>query len=90
MNAYMFFLNLIPRLIDTQDNRVVCSLNMVLLQFSTGKYHPLAFCPRIHVQDFDGRRPDIALEIVGDNVALATRAILFIFDWKTGRKKLVR
>ncbi|KAF8329211.1 hypothetical protein F5887DRAFT_1111444 [Amanita rubescens] len=75
-------------LTDSQDNHVVYSLNMVPLQFSTGKYHPLAQCPQIYVQDFGGRCPDTVLEIVGNNVALATRTRLFIFDWKTGRKKL--
>jgi hypothetical protein len=86
----MSFLNLSPRLTDTQDNRVVYSLNMVPLQFSTGKYHPLAHCHQIYIQDFNEECPDTALEIVGDNVALATRTRLVIFDWKTGRKKLVR
>jgi len=62
---------------------------MVLLQFSTGKYHPLAHCPQIYVQDFD-ECPDIALEVVDDNIALETETRLFIFDWKTGRKRLVR
>ncbi|KAF8329212.1 hypothetical protein F5887DRAFT_1142549 [Amanita rubescens] len=75
-------------LIDTQDNRVVYSLIMVPLQFSTGKYHPLAHCPQIYVQNFNERWQNVALEIVGDNVALVTPARLFIFDWKTGRKKL--
>jgi hypothetical protein len=86
----MSFLSLTPRLTETRDNCVVYSLNMVPLQFSTGKYHPLAHCPQIYVQDFGGRCPDTALEIVGDNVALVTQTTLFIFDWKTGRKRLVR
>ena len=83
-------LNLVSRIpTNTQENRVVYSVNMIPLQFSTGEYHPLARYPRIHVQDFDEMRPGIAVEIVGDNIALVTQTRLFIFDWKTGQKKLV-
>jgi hypothetical protein len=69
---------------------------MVLLQFSTGEYHPLAQHSRIFVQDSSLRRPAIAMEIVGDNLALVVNNggrindKLYIFDWKTGHRKLVR
>lgn len=80
-------------------------MELILLQFSTGEYHPLARYPRITLQDFPSsvRPPEIALEIVGDNLALVIfnatgnfrihkrfRDKLFIFDWKAGHKKLVR
>jgi hypothetical protein len=66
---------------------------MTLLQFSTGEYHPLAHCPRIDIQDYYDLDQLITLEIAGDNVALlvGTRGgdQLYIFDWKTGHKRLV-
>ncbi|KAK2463307.1 hypothetical protein APHAL10511_004962 [Amanita phalloides] len=69
------------------------ALDLVLLQFSTGTYHPHARHPRINVQTSFVVRPAIALEIVGDNLALAishrhARDKLFIFDWKSGDKRL--
>ena len=71
-------------------------LEIILLQFSTGEYHPLARNPQIYVQDSSSRRPAIAMEIVGESLALVVnnrggrfRDKLFIFNWKTGHKKLV-
>ena len=69
---------------------------MTLLQFSTGEYHPLAHRPRIDVQLEDYERSEYIsmLEIAGDNLALLIdargRGQVFIFDWKTGHKRLVR
>ncbi|KIL63039.1 hypothetical protein M378DRAFT_164920 [Amanita muscaria Koide BX008] len=71
------------------------SLDLVLLKLSTGEYHPLARHPRIHVQRSSSPRPWITVEIVGDNLALVVpsedgmrRDNLFIFNWKTGYKRL--
>jgi hypothetical protein len=75
------------------DQRPTYSMYMILLQFSTREYHPLAHRPRIDVQDYE-RGQRVALEIAGDNLALLVgthrMAQLFIFDWKTGHKRLVR
>lgn len=65
------------------------SLSMILLRFSTGEYHPLAQCPQIYLMDSLQTDPDIVLEISGDNVALLSGDVLFIFDWKTGKRRLV-
>ncbi|KIL58365.1 hypothetical protein M378DRAFT_27594 [Amanita muscaria Koide BX008] len=46
------------------------SLDLVLLKFSTGEYHPLARHPRIHVQRSPEARPRVKPGIVGDNFAL--------------------
>ncbi|KAM6499998.1 hypothetical protein JOM56_005506 [Amanita muscaria] len=71
------------------------SIDLVLLKFSTGEYHPLARHPRIHVQKSFSPRPLVIPRIVGDNIALVVRSAdsidpdeLFIFDWKTGHKRL--
>ncbi|KAM6499878.1 hypothetical protein JOM56_005386 [Amanita muscaria] len=71
------------------------SLDLVLLKFSTGEYHPLAHRPRIHIQRSPEIRPWVVSRIVGDNLALVIHSDdgtfsdkLFIFDWKSGRKLL--
>ncbi|KIL58192.1 hypothetical protein M378DRAFT_170919 [Amanita muscaria Koide BX008] len=71
------------------------SLDLVLLKFSTGEYHPLARHPRIHVQRSPEVEPLVVSRIVGDNLALVVHSDegtfsdkLFIFDWKTGCKRL--
>ncbi|KAM6496270.1 hypothetical protein JOM56_008976 [Amanita muscaria] len=68
------------------------SLDLVLLKFSTGEYHPLARHPLIHVQRSPSVQPYIAIRIVGDNLALLVHdqdgSKLFIFDWKTGHQRL--
>ncbi|KIL62129.1 hypothetical protein M378DRAFT_166112 [Amanita muscaria Koide BX008] len=67
------------------------SLDLVLLKFSTGEYHPLADRPIIHVQR-SSAEPYANIRIVGDNLALVVHdqdgSKLFIFDWKTGHKRL--
>ena len=79
--------------VDQEGTMPRCSIYMTLLQFSTGEYHPLAHCPRIDIQDRYELNQMIMLEIAGDNLALlvGTRGgdQLYIFDWKTGRKRLV-
>ncbi|KIL66426.1 hypothetical protein M378DRAFT_160889 [Amanita muscaria Koide BX008] len=71
------------------------SLDLVLLKFSTGEYHPLARQHRIHIQRSSSARPWVIPRIVGDNLALVVHSQngtcpdkLFIFDWKTGHKRL--
>ncbi|KIL65122.1 hypothetical protein M378DRAFT_162378 [Amanita muscaria Koide BX008] len=70
------------------------SLDLVLLKFSTGEYHPLAHHPLIHVQRSPSARAYTSVKIVGDHLALLVHGIqedcskLFIFDWKTGHKRL--
>ncbi|KIL63036.1 hypothetical protein M378DRAFT_80273 [Amanita muscaria Koide BX008] len=86
--------NVICSEVGNQADIELYSLDLVLLKFSTGEYHPLARHPRIHVQRSPSTRPAIALEIVGDNLALVINSRhvcpdkLFIFDWKTGYKRL--
>ncbi|KAF8316028.1 hypothetical protein F5887DRAFT_1167534 [Amanita rubescens] len=78
--------------VDQEGTMPRCSIYMTLLQFSTGEYHPLAHCPRIDIQDNYELNQIIKLEIAGDNLALlvGTRGgdQLYIFDWKTGHKRL--
>ncbi|KIL62096.1 hypothetical protein M378DRAFT_805081 [Amanita muscaria Koide BX008] len=70
------------------------SLDLVLLKFSTGEYHPLARHPLIHVQKSPSARPYTMARIVGDNLAFVVHdeleecSKLFIFDWRTGHKRL--
>ncbi|KIL62120.1 hypothetical protein M378DRAFT_81729, partial [Amanita muscaria Koide BX008] len=68
------------------------SIDLVLLKFSTGEYHPHARHSLIHVQRSASARPYITVRIVGDNLALVLHdedgSKLFIFDWKTGHKRL--
>ncbi|KAM6496831.1 hypothetical protein JOM56_007304 [Amanita muscaria] len=68
------------------------SLDLVLLKFSTGEYHPLAHHPLIHVQRSPSKQPGATVRIVGDHLALVIHdedgSKLFIFDWKTGHKRL--
>ncbi|KIL63058.1 hypothetical protein M378DRAFT_164939 [Amanita muscaria Koide BX008] len=70
------------------------SLDLVLLQFSTGEYHPLARHPRIHVQTSPDARLWVYPGIAGDNLVLVVNgdyvhnSKLLIFDWKTGHKRL--
>ncbi|KAM6497487.1 hypothetical protein JOM56_007960 [Amanita muscaria] len=68
------------------------SLDLVLLKFSTGEYHPLARHPLIHVQRSTSAKPYANVRIVGDHLALVVNvqddSKLFIFDWKTGHKRL--
>ncbi|KIL60823.1 hypothetical protein M378DRAFT_904498 [Amanita muscaria Koide BX008] len=68
------------------------SLDLVLLKFSTGEYHPLARRQLIHVQRSSSAQPFTSVKIVGDNLALVVHdqegSKLFIFDWKTGHKLL--
>ncbi|KAF8344628.1 hypothetical protein F5887DRAFT_969911 [Amanita rubescens] len=87
--------NVVSSPINIHASRIEYTLDMILIKFSTGEYHPLARRPRIHVQDSYGPRPAIALDVVGDTLALAvnnlrgmSRDRLFIFDWKTGHTRL--
>ncbi|KIL58186.1 hypothetical protein M378DRAFT_60766, partial [Amanita muscaria Koide BX008] len=87
--------NLITSDIGNHANMQLYSLDLVLLKFSTGEYHPLAHRPRIHVQILLEVEPWVVSEVVGDNLALIVHSRdgsfsdkLFIFDWKTGRKLL--
>ncbi|KAM6499833.1 hypothetical protein JOM56_005341 [Amanita muscaria] len=81
--------------IENQADMQWYSLDLVLLKFSTGEYHPLARSPRIHVQRSPEVKPWVVSRIVGDNLALMVHSNdgtfsdkLFIFDWRTGRKLL--
>ncbi|KAM6499814.1 hypothetical protein JOM56_005322 [Amanita muscaria] len=78
-----------------QSNMQLHSLDLVLLKFSTGEYHPLAHRPRIHVQRSLEVKPWVVSRIVGDNLALIVHSQdgafsdkLIIIDWKTGHKLL--
>ncbi|KAM6499837.1 hypothetical protein JOM56_005345, partial [Amanita muscaria] len=87
--------NFISSDIENQADMQRHSLDLVLLKFSTGEYHPLARSPRVHVQRSPEDKPLVDSRIVGDNLALVVHSNdgrlsdkLFIFDWKTGRKLL--
>ncbi|KAF8335199.1 hypothetical protein F5887DRAFT_892119, partial [Amanita rubescens] len=89
INEHDLIISIVSSRLDAPLNDAVYSLSMVLLQFSTGQHHPLAQCPLIYVKG-SYYRPDgeTVLDISGDHVALVTGNILFIFDWKTGHKRL--
>ena len=82
--------------IGNQADMQRLSLDLVLLKFPTGEYHPLARRPQIHVQRSTEVEPRVSARIVGDNLALIVHSYygtfsdkLFIFDWKIGRRLLV-
>lgn len=83
------------------DNDMRFCIEILLLQFSTGKPHPEAQQQRILVTESPWPRPAIGIEIVGDTLALITNCHhhihalpfedeFYIFDWKTGVQKMVR
>ncbi|KIL62142.1 hypothetical protein M378DRAFT_166125 [Amanita muscaria Koide BX008] len=84
--------NIISSEVGNQMDMQRYSLDLVLLKFSTGEYHPVARHPLIHVQTSPSARPFSNVTIVGDNLALVIHdqdgSKLFIFDWKTGHKRL--
>ncbi|KAF8063143.1 hypothetical protein FPV67DRAFT_1782712 [Lyophyllum atratum] len=72
-------------------------IELLLLEFSSGKHHPLARSPVLFVAETRWPRPSIGIEIVGDNLALITNHFLghqrprdtfYVFDWKTGALKM--
>src|SRR6266576_6974734 len=89
----MMLLTLSTRSTNDDQGRITYSMYMTLLQLSTGEYHPLAHRPRIDVQDYESGQ-HVMLEVAGDSLALLVVSYemsqLFIFDWKTGLKRLVR
>ncbi|KAJ7619839.1 hypothetical protein DFH06DRAFT_1482867 [Mycena polygramma] len=70
------------------------SVDIVLLDFSTGEHHRLARKPVIRVHDVKTLRdvPQTAIEVAGDHLLLATvyaddatdLNMLHVFDWKSG------
>ncbi|KAM6495007.1 hypothetical protein JOM56_009630 [Amanita muscaria] len=84
--------NVISSEVGNQADMQRHSLDLVLLKFSTGEHHPLARHPLIHVQRSPSDRPFASVRIVGDHLALLVDdqdgSKLFIFDWKTGHKRL--
>ncbi|KIL63052.1 hypothetical protein M378DRAFT_164933, partial [Amanita muscaria Koide BX008] len=87
--------NFISSDIGNQADMQRHSLDLVLLKFSTGEYHPLARRPQIHVQRSPEVEPWVVSKIVGDNLALVVHSDdgmfsdkLIIFEWKTGRRLL--
>ncbi|KAM6497481.1 hypothetical protein JOM56_007954 [Amanita muscaria] len=84
--------NVISSEVGNQMDMQRYSLDLVLLKFSTGEYHPVARHPLIHVQRSPSALPFANVTIVGDNLALVVHdqdgSKLFIFDWKTGHKRL--
>ncbi|KAM6497484.1 hypothetical protein JOM56_007957 [Amanita muscaria] len=84
--------NVIFSEVENQADMQRHSLDLVLLKFSTGEYHPLARHPLIHVERSPSTAPYTLVRIVGDNLALVVHDLnsskLFIFDWKTGHKRL--
>ncbi|KAG6840243.1 hypothetical protein C0991_007991 [Blastosporella zonata] len=71
-----------------------------LLQFSTGKPHPLAREPVLFVRETNSwTRPSILMEIVGNHLVLVLTHVrvmqfvqgrdrMYVFEWKTGTVKL--
>ncbi|KAM6497452.1 hypothetical protein JOM56_007925 [Amanita muscaria] len=86
--------NIISSEVENQAGVQQHSLDLVLLKFSTGEYHPLARHPLIHIQKSPSARPYTMARIVGDNLAFVVHdeleecSKLFIFDWRTGHKRL--
>ncbi|KAM6495009.1 hypothetical protein JOM56_009632 [Amanita muscaria] len=84
--------NVISSEVGNQGDMQRHSLDLIFLKFSTGEYHPLARHPLIHVQRSPSDQPDAIVRIVGDHLALLVHdedgSKLFIFDWKTGHKRL--
>ncbi|KAF5376252.1 hypothetical protein D9615_008453 [Tricholomella constricta] len=68
-----------------------------ILQFSTGKPHPLARSPVLFVSKSRWPRPSIGIEIVGVHLALVITHFLnplqpcdqfYVFEWQTGTLKM--
>ena len=72
-------------------------LDLNMLQLSTGKKHPEAKLPKIHVHRSKAH-PSIYLEIVGDNLILVVTYtneregptdFCGVYEWRTGVMKMV-
>ncbi|KAF5376316.1 hypothetical protein D9615_008467 [Tricholomella constricta] len=70
---------------------------VLLLQFSTGKPHPLARSPVLFVGESSLRRPPISIDIVGIHLVLVTSHSInpfqlcdqfHVFEWQTGTLKM--
>lgn len=88
-----------PRGDHDNDDFNMHTIEIILLQLSTGKPHPLAQNPRIVVGSARWPRPAIGIEIVGNHLALVTTHFqnpfrpddrFYVFDWKKGVLKMVR
>ncbi|KAJ7616712.1 hypothetical protein DFH06DRAFT_1365315 [Mycena polygramma] len=76
------------------------SVDIVLLDFSTGKPHRLAIKAVIHVHDAETFRnvPEMTIDIAGNHLLLATLYddeakdlnLLYIFDWESGLPRMAR
>ncbi|KAJ7093422.1 hypothetical protein B0H15DRAFT_832283 [Mycena belliarum] len=75
------------------------SIEVVLLEFSTGHTHPLAAHSTLHIHDVEAEmeRPGISIEIVGENLVLSLvywgdgrrdMDTLHIYNWMTGIPKM--
>ncbi|KAJ7108338.1 hypothetical protein C8R44DRAFT_857810 [Mycena epipterygia] len=82
-----------------EGNAQMRSVDVVLLKFSTGEPHPLAKHPTLHIHDASIIRgkPGIAIEIVGQNLALSLvywgdderdLDIFHLYNWKLGSQKM--
>ncbi|KAJ6612856.1 hypothetical protein B0H10DRAFT_2222746 [Mycena sp. CBHHK59/15] len=82
-----------------EDDPQWMSLDVMLLDFSTGKPHELATNPIIHIHDIEASRgpPGITMEIVGENLALlivywhdenVDMDTVHVYDWKLGTPKM--
>ncbi len=74
-------------------------IQLHLHQASTGNLHPEAKHPVITVTHTRWERPAVGIEIVGDNLVLILAYKqnpykpddqVFVYEWKTGRMKMVR
>jgi len=81
---------------STNQGRHVFEIH--LLQFSTGKPHPLAKSPVIRVSESPWPFPSLGMEIVGNHLALILTHhtirsqpddSFYIFDWKAGTLNMV-
>lgn len=81
-------------------NTQLASIDVLLLNFSTGGSHSLAACPVLHIHDVEVTRgrPRISVEIVGQNLALVLvyrsdeaddMDTLHLYNWKSGKPKMV-
>ncbi|KAJ7875446.1 hypothetical protein B0H13DRAFT_1009175 [Mycena leptocephala] len=80
-------------------NAQLASIDVLLLNFSTGGSHSLAACPVLHIHDVEVTRgrPRISVEIVGQNLALVLvyrsdeaddMDTLHLYNWKSGKPKM--
>lgn len=84
----------------SDDSPQTVSIELQLVQFSTGAPHPFAARPTLHIHDVDlaHGKPGISIEIVDEILALSLvywnyplrdMDTLHLYNWKSGVTKMV-